>query len=471
MLGILKVAAVLGKSGVEVLDLTGIKNFDQVASIYAKMSTDIKYFCLTATTPHLPAVARIISEIRAVRSDAKIVLGGPHVTLVNSAYKKAVKNSLNNSRIAKVLEQLKCMSDVVVAGDGEKTISLALQNNAPKLIDADDVNSPLFLTDEGLEESPFPARNLIDLHSYHYTIEGVSATSLIAQLGCPFNCSFCGGRKSPSFRRIRNRSSENVIKEIVFLCEKYGYCGFMFYDDELNVNVNIIPLMRLIAEKQKELGVKWRLRGFIKSELLTDEQAEAMYQAGFRWILVGFESGSAKILEIINKKAIVEQNSRCFKIARDHGLKVKALMSIGHPGETEQSVLDTKNWLLQVRPDDFDVTVITCYPGTSYYDQAELRNGDGIWVYTHPGTGEKLYQADLDFSKAPAYFKGVPDEYKSYVFTDGLTAERIVELRDNMEEEVRKKLQIPFNTSAPSMLYEHSMGQTKFPPHILRTSG
>jgi anaerobic magnesium-protoporphyrin IX monomethyl ester cyclase len=37
--------------------------------------------------------------------------------------------------------------------------------------------------------------------------------------------------------------------------------------------------------------------GVIKAELFTDEQAGAMYAAGFRWILVGFESGSSRILE------------------------------------------------------------------------------------------------------------------------------------------------------------------------------
>src|SRR3990167_7395415 len=120
----------------------------------------------------------------------------------------------------------------------------------------------------------------------------------------------------------------------------------MFYDDELNVNLKIVELMNAIADSQQKLGQEFRLRGFIKSQLFTDAQAEAMYRAGFRWILTGFESGSPRILENINKKATREENTRCLEIGRRHGLKVKALMSIGHPGESETTVLDTHKWLL-----------------------------------------------------------------------------------------------------------------------------
>ena len=244
------------------------------------------------------------------------------------------------------------------------------------------------------------------------------------------------------------------------------------YDDELNVNKKIVELMNLIAKTQEDLGTEFRLRGFVKAELFTEEQAEAMYRAGFRWILVGFESGSPRILENINKKATREDNARCLEIARKHGLKVKALMSIGHPGESEETVVETRDWLMKVKPDDFDVTIITTYPGTPYYDYAVPHpDNPNVWVYTYKKTGNKLYSMEVDYRTTADYYKGNPEGgYQSFVYTDYLSPEQLVELRGFVEKDVRNKLNIPFNSSAPAIRYEHSMGQTNFPKHILRST-
>ncbi len=62
----------------------------------------------------------------------------------------------------------------------------------------------------------------------------------------------------------------------------------------------------------------------------------------------------------------------------------------------------------------------------------------------------------------------------TYVFTDSLSSDKLVELRDFVEKDVREKLKIPFNPGAPAVRYEHSMGQmgTKnaLPSNILRKS-
>src|SRR3989344_5926286 len=390
-LGILKVAAVLENSGqnVDVIDLSGIANYQKVIEDYcADNSTTV--FGLTATTPQLPAAIKILEKIRANKPSAKVIIGGPHITLVNAAHKREVKLGING-RATTAFNQLSQDFDILVAGDGEEAIFRALKEKAPKLIDADIPKDILFLDNKRLNELPFPARHLVDVGSYHYTIDGVPALSMIAQLGCPFECGFCGGRASPFLRRVRTRKSENIVAEMNHIFQTYGIKGFMMYDDELNVNKNIVELMNLIAETQKKLNTEFRLRGFIKSELFTEEQAKAMYRAGFRWILVGFESGSPRILENINKKASREDNTRCLDIARRNGLKVKALMSIGHPGESRKTVLETRSWLLQTKPDDFDVSIITCYPGTPYYDEAgQDDTRKGIWFYTHKKSGLRL---------------------------------------------------------------------------------
>jgi radical SAM superfamily enzyme YgiQ (UPF0313 family) len=247
----------------------------------------------------------------------------------------------------------------------------------------------------------------------------------------------------------------------------------MLYDDELNVNPRMVELMDGIARAQAALGVEFRLRGFVKAQLFTDAQAAAMHRAGFRWILTGFESGSPRILENINKRATREENTRCVEIARRHGLKVKALMSIGHPGETEATVLDTHRWLLDVEPDDFDVTIITTYPGTPYYDHAVPHpEAPGVWTYTYAKTGDRLHMLELDYTEVADYYKGDPDGgYRSFVYTDTLSADDLVRLRDHVERDVRKRLGIPFNPGAPALRYEHSMGAAgPLPPRLFRAS-
>jgi anaerobic magnesium-protoporphyrin IX monomethyl ester cyclase len=460
-LGILRVAAALEQRGVavELLDLSGVQNFAEVAAHHARES-GARHFGVTATTPQMPAATQIARAIRAARNDATVVLGGPHATLTNAACKKG------SERARRAMDRLLSEFDVIVAGDGEFSVFRALSDGAPSIVDADDPESPLFLTSRGLSELPAPARHLIDVDSYRYEVEGRRATSLIAQLGCPFGCGFCAGRDSPFLRRVRTRTTESVVLELETLYREYGFTGFMFYDDELNVNKALPELMNAVAAAQERLGTDWRLRGFVKSELLTDAQAEAMYRAGFRWLLVGFESGSERILRNINKRATREDNTRCVEIARRHGLKVKALMSLGHPGESRETVSASRDWLLAAAPDDFDVTIITPYPGSPYYDRA-LRHGEH-WVYEVGG--DRLYQTELDYTATADYYKGAPDGgYVSYVHTDDLSSEDLVDLRDDTESQVRRALGIPFNRSAVELSVEHSMGQT-LPPSVLRVS-
>jgi radical SAM superfamily enzyme YgiQ (UPF0313 family) len=471
-IGILKVAAVLEERGyrVEMVDLSGIENFEAAIGDHAR-SSKAKSFGITATTPQLPAATRVAKAIKAARPDARTILGGPHVTLTNAAYKREQKLGALG-RAKRAFDHIAEVFDVLVAGDGEDTITLALSPNVDKLIDADEPKSALFLSSKRLAELPMPARHLLDVSSYHYTIDGVPAVSLIAQLGCPFNCGFCGGRDSPFLRRTRQRPTQNVVEEIAHLHSAYGFRGFMLYDDELNVNPKMVELMREIGKTARRFSTEFRLRGFVKAELFDEAQAEAMYDAGFRWLLCGFESGSPRILRNINKKATREDNDRCMAIAQKHGLKVKALMSIGHPGESEETILETRDWLLRSKPADFDVTIITPYPGSPYYDHA-TPHVEHPRHWTYEIFGDRLHSIEINYTEVADYYKGDPNGgYRSFVYTDFISTDGLVELRDLVEREVRKDLGIAFNPSAAAIRYEHSMGQfgAALPPNILRTT-
>jgi radical SAM superfamily enzyme YgiQ (UPF0313 family) len=447
-LGILKVGAVLERAGIEVehLDLTGVSNYETAAQDYR--GADV--YAITATTPQMPSAIAVSSSL----PDGKKILGGPHPTLVHAAAKRG------NERARKALRELLDAFDTVVAGDGEKAIFAAL--NTKGIVDADDPLCSLWQSSADFDSSPWPQRSLVDVGSYHYAIDGRRALSVVGQLGCPFECAFCGGRNSSMLRRIRSRTPDNIVAELVSLHQNYGITGVMFYDDELNVNRSMVELMRKI----KATGIDWRLRGFVKSELFTDAQAEAMYEAGFRWLLCGFEAAHPRILRNINKKATVEDNTRMLDTAHRHGLKVKALMSIGHPAESEETVYALRDWLVEHRPDDFDVTVITLYPGTPYWDQSVQVEGS---TYVYETNGDRLYSEDVDFTRDAAYYKGIPGEYRAFVWTDFLTRERLAQLRDEVEAEVREKLNIPYPSGAAAIAFEHSMGMS-LPSTILRSS-
>ena len=103
-------------------------------------------------------------------------------------------------------------------------------------------------------------------------------------------------------------------------------------------------------------------------------------------------------------------------------------MSCGHPGESEQTVTDIRDWLIRNQVDDFDCTVITTYPGTPYYDLAVPHATErDVWTYTHPKTGDRLHAREVDYTVCADYYKGDPNGgYRSFVYTDHLSAERLV---------------------------------------------
>lgn len=207
------------------------------------------------------------------------------------------------------------------------------------------------------------------------------------------------------------------------------------YDDEINVNKKAFNgLLMALIDHQEKTGIELSLRGFSRADLLTPDEANLMYKAGFRWLLVGFESGSNEMLKSMNKGVSVEQNTKAIEIARAAGLKIKALLSIGHAGESLSTINETKEWVQKVKPDDFDLTIVSVYPGTPYYEKAVDKGG--VWVYTSPNGG-KLYSHNIDFMSEESNYKGKPGEYNCHVWTDDLSSKDLIEIRDRLEGELR----------------------------------
>jgi len=459
-LGILKVASILEERGtpVEVMDLSGFSNYEEII----KEHTPYDIVGITATTPQFPQAVRIASILN--ERGAKTILGGSHATMVGAAYgRDKVADIVGRGTFA--YNQIIGVFDTVVLGDGEEAIFEAIDSEE-QIIHADRLNDPFFLKDLSLY--PYPARDLIDLNTYHYTIDGREAQSLIVQLGCPFGCLFCGGRNVPSFRKLRTRTAEHVMGEIDEVVRKYHRTGFMFYDDELNIsNEGLLLLLEELIKYQEKNNLDLRFRGFVRTDLFTQEQADMMYRAGFRVLLSGVESGSDTVLEAMNKRTTSEVNRRWIDRCRKSKIQSKALMSLGHPGESESTISESLEWILSTRPDDVDWTIITEFPGSPYFDES-IKNpqDDSVWVYTSKKTGESLYSKELNYTKEASYYKGIPGSYSSFVWTDYLSPERLVEMRDLCEKISKAVLDLPPIQSVVAEQFEHSMGA--LPTNILR---
>lgn len=429
-LGILYVASMLREQGylVEVLDLTGAKNYDKKVLEYAAKNYDA--YGLTATSPDLGQAINILNLIKSVSSTNKVILGGPHATVGPQTC-------------------LKYGFDKIVQGDGWTGAKMAIEDDSNNKL----ILAPMF---KNFDDVPFPARDLIDMSSYEYYIGGVSATNVMTQLGCPYGCVFCCGRSIPEYRQMRLRSISNVMKELDMLNDKYGFTSFMIYDDELNIVKK--RTLELMQEFKKR---KWTFRGYIKTNLFDDETAKAMAEGGAFELSTGVESGSDRILKTIEKQTTYEINKKFVELCRKYGIKSKAFSIVGLPGETYDDVMLTKKWILDAKPDYFTISINTPYPGSPEYDNKEKYDLE---------FGEIDYATEV--ASHSTYGK---KEWKSFVRTSGLSSEQLVKLRDEIDSDCRKQLGYAFpageggHGSKNADPYEGSMGQG-LNDHLLKIS-
>ena len=394
-LGILYVASMLRKQkyDVEVLDLTGLKNYEKSVLDYASKEYDA--YGLTATSPDFGQAVHILGLIKSVSTENKVILGGPHATVGPQTC-------------------LPHKFDKIVAGDGWTGAKLAIEDESKEQL----IFAPML---ENFDDAPFPARDLIDMDSYEYYIGGNIATNVMTQLGCPYGCAFCSGRAQPEYRRMRLRSIPNVMKELDMLHDQYGFDTFMIYDDEVNIiKKRTIELMEEFEKRN------FKFRAYIKTNLFDEETAKAMKKGGAIELSTGVESGSDKILKIIEKGTTYQINKKFIDICRKYGIYAKAFCMVGLPGETYEDVMLTKKWILDAKPDYFNLGINTPYPGSPEYDMKEKYD---------------LEFGKLDFAKDQAsYSSSKSKAWKSWVRTSALSSEELVRLRDEVEEECRKKL-------------------------------
>ncbi len=178
--------------------------------------------------------------------------------------------------------------------------------------------------------------------------------------GCPMGCSYCS-TSCIEGSIIRKRSPKMVVDALVRLVDR-GFHRFFFTDNIFNIPPTYArELCHMIAERK--LDMVWRCiiyPGKIDRDLVRD-----MARAGCTEVSLGFESGSERILKLMNKRFVPEDIRRASDMLADCGIHQMGFLLLGGPGETKESVEESLKFADSLRVNATKVTAgLRIYPHT-----------------------------------------------------------------------------------------------------------
>lgn len=307
------------------------------------------------------AVAR---AVRRACPAARVCFGGHHVSLYP-------KETLSFPEV-----------DWVVVGDGEEAfcgLVSAWQKGGAGLAavrgagwkDAED--RPVFnevrphAESPSLDGLPMPAHDLLDLGKYTMVVSGEGGVAAVqSSRGCPGRCSFCDMRLS----RFRFRSPDHVLRELLWLKE-LGAKEFFFVDDTFTVRRDrVLEICRKMTEAK--LGLPYKVSARV--DRIDEEMIAALARSGCYSIHYGVESGSQRVLDILQKGVTVDQIRQAFRLTKAAGLRSFAYMMLGVPGETLEEMEQSISFVKELSPDHANYSICMPLPGTPFYEAA-LRDG------------------------------------------------------------------------------------------------
>ncbi|MFH1454653.1 MAG: radical SAM protein [Armatimonadota bacterium] len=224
--------------------------------------------------------------------------------------------------------------------------------------------------------------------------------TVIAGRGCIYNCNFCQPAERIIFgREVRIRSVDNVMWELIFLREKYGFKSLMLHDDCLLEDVNWVEEF---CEKYKTHGFNQPFICQSRADLIcrNEELIRKMKDSGLKILIIGFESGSQRVLNFLRKGTKVEHNYKAAEICRRHGIKIWANYMMGIPTETKDEVMETAEMIRKIKPDFCSPAFYTPHPGSDLYEYC-IKNNLSL-ITSHDGfrrnpTEPKIKGVDYNF--------------------------------------------------------------------------
>jgi radical SAM superfamily enzyme YgiQ (UPF0313 family) len=402
-LGLLYLASHLIKNNIDVtiLDLSGktkIKLNDIPFS---------DFYGITVYITSEEITKEIIKKCKIKNPNSKIIVGG--------AYPTSRPNNFS-------------YVDHVVVGYGE----VALVNIITKK-----ENNHIIIGKEPEDFFIFPSYNLVDLNSYSRKIFINKSIPYLTSRGCPHKCSFCGLEQIHNSLKYKVRfSKENiVIEHLKRIKSEFGITNINFQDDIFTLNKK---RLFTILEGIKKLEIKFRCMG--RAGYDTEETYKKLAECGCEQISWGIESGSQYILDRMNKQTDVQDNYNVIKWSKKYGITSRAFFIIGFPGETEKTLEETKQFIINSNPDQFFVSTFVPYPGTKVGDNPEefgitniVNDYNQFFQVSKDGTGgittDTKWLTKYEFRKLEIEFrewikqrsmKGVLQNYERILYKKGM---------------------------------------------------
>lgn len=315
-------------------------------------------------TPQYLCAKDIIQSIRKEFPELAIIAGGPHITIMPKQTMQEIPEI-----------------DYGVLGESEKTIVELLDaiNTNRKLERVDGIvfrkSGSLIMSSPrafecDLDRISLPARDLLPMSKYtpaptYY--KKLPSFMIITSRGCPFRCVYCSKIFGNSYR---HHSVKRVLQEMNVLIKKHGAKDIIFRDDTFTIDrAFVINLCSEIIRQVINKKINWMC--MTRVNLVDFELLKAMKKAGCWSIHFGVESGSQRLLNLIQKDITLDQIKRAFKAARRAGIQTKAFFMLGLPTETRADSLATIQFAKELDPDAVQFTITVPYPGTKLYELAK----------------------------------------------------------------------------------------------------
>lgn len=163
----------------------------------------------------------------------------------------------------------------------------------------------------------------------------------IFNYNCAYKCAFCT-QSDPDRSEVIVGEVLQAVNDIEHLAKKYNSNYFYFLNNYFPSSTNFIKTFKEELER-KNLKIYWSDCGRVNG--LTLEKLQMLYDAGCRKLVFGFESGSEKILDLIDKRIKLDKVVQVLKWCKQVGIWADLELIIGLPYEGESEFMETYNFL------------------------------------------------------------------------------------------------------------------------------